>query len=129
MAFDESAEKAAVEALAGEQAAASKSQMLDLARTVGAVLLVALILFFAWRSARKATVSRVPIALPVGPERVDATHSAIDVRDHDSRVPSPRELSPFDAPKDIGGSHLAELIDSQPEDVAQLLRGWLVERK
>lgn len=129
MAFDESAEKAAVEALAGEQAAASKSQMLDLARTVGAVFLVALILFFAWRSARKATVSRVPIALPVGPERVDATHSAIDVRDHRSLLSSPRALSPFDAPRELGNSHLAELIDSQPEDVAQLLRGWLVERK
>jgi flagellar M-ring protein FliF len=129
LAFDDSAEQAADEALAGEQAAAQKSQMLDLARTVGAVLLVGLILFFSFRSARKATVHRVPIALPVGPERVDATHAPIDVTDAEALLPAPRALSPFEAPREIGSSHLADLIESQPDDVAQLLRGWLVERK
>lgn len=126
LAFDESAEKAADEALASERAAAQKSEMMDLARTGGAVLLVLLILFFAFRSARKATVHRVPIEVPFGAERIQATHTPMTVADHDS---APSALTPFEAPKEIAGSHLAELIDSQPDDVAQLLRGWLVERR
>lgn len=126
MQFDTSAADAAKEALEQEAAAERQGQMMGMIRTAGAVLLVALILFFAFRSARKATVQRVPMAIPLPPGEQQPTVSMAAME-----LPELHELPSFDpvpAPRELVPGGLADIIDNQPDDVAQMLRGWLADR-
>lgn len=129
--FDTTAADAAKKALAGQQSAKAQSQLLALLRTFGALLLVLLVLFFAFRSARKATVQRVPMALPAAIEIGPAPDAALahgHGHGHTAVLPEPpRQIEP--APKPLISDHLVDLIDQQPDDVAQMLRGWLADRR
>jgi flagellar biosynthesis/type III secretory pathway M-ring protein FliF/YscJ len=88
------------------------------------------VLFFAFRSARKATAyQRVPMALP--------QTTTIDLDPIDDFEPLGLEsaelgavsLVPLPQAKELVPSNLVDLIDNQPEDVAQMLRGWLSDRR
>ncbi|MCU1375958.1 MAG: flagellar M-ring protein FliF [Actinomycetia bacterium] len=130
--FDTSAADAAKKALQSQQATAKQSQLFAMLRTFGSLLIVALVLFFAFRSARKATAyQRVPMALPSGTidiEPIELTaggeHDGIDLAElvdpAFTALPPAKELVP---------GHLVDLIDRQPDDVAQMLRGWLSDRR
>src|SRR3546814_853951 len=50
--------------------------MLSLARVLGVVGIIALVLFFAWRSARRPSVARSPVAIPLDPP---APGSAVEI--------------------------------------------------
>jgi len=139
--FDTTAADAAKKALAGQQSAKQQSQLLALLRTLGALLLVVIVLFFAFRSARKATVHRVPLALPgpieLGPGSVTLNDALVGagigaggnaLAEAHALRDAPREIAP-PPPKELLSDHLVELIDQQPEDVAQMLRGWLADRR
>jgi flagellar M-ring protein FliF len=130
LAFDNSAATAAQKALQTQQAAKQQSQLFALLRTLGSLLIVALVLFFAFRSARKATAyQRVPMALP--------QTTTIDLDPIDDFEPLGLEsaelgavsLVPLPQAKELVPSNLVDLIDNQPEDVAQMLRGWLSDRR
>ena len=137
MAFDTSAQDAAQEALKSEQAAEAKNQLMDLVRTLGSLLIVALVLFFAFRSARKATIQRLPMALPLPPGTIDLDAEDSEEVDPDSMelgIPEPEELAapepaPLPPPKELVPAALVDLIDNQPEDVAQMLRTWMTDRR
>ena len=137
MAFDTSAQDAAQDALKDEQAAERQNQLLALARTLGSVFLVAIVLFFAFRSARKATVQRLPMSLPLPPGTIDLEAEESEEVDPDSmelNMPEPEELSapeppPLPPPKELVPANLVDLIDNQPDDVAQMLRTWMTDRK
>lgn len=129
--FDTTAADAAKKALASQQATERQSQLFALLRTMGSLLIVALVLFFAFRSARRATAyQRVPLALP--------KHTTIDVDPIDEEFEAllaepeaiaPPEPSPLPPAKELVPNNLVELIDNQPEDVAQMLRGWMADRR
>jgi flagellar M-ring protein FliF len=156
MAFDDSAAEAARAELEAAEAARKESETMALARTAGAVLIVLVVIALAWRSMRKsAAVTRYPLAVPIDvpPGDLDpATAAAIEAAatDFDAELAGIDDLEALPAGEDDldglpaeidlalmparGDRELIEgqigaLIDKQPEDVAQLLRGWLADRR
>ncbi|HEV8625106.1 MAG TPA: flagellar basal-body MS-ring/collar protein FliF [Acidimicrobiia bacterium] len=137
MAFDRSATEAAAKEQKAAAAAKSKTQMLNLVRTGGVLLIVLVALFLAWRSAKKAGVTRYPVPgmLPAGPVQVDALHAALSALSAGAPTAAPvepaerfeRAALPASGP-DVN-DELAELIERQPEEVASILRGWLADRR
>ena len=79
IAFDHSAGDAAAKEQKAAAAARSKAQMMNLVRTVGVLLIVLVALFLAWRSAKKAGVTRYPVpgVLSAGPVQAEALHAAL----------------------------------------------------
>jgi len=137
MAFDRSATDAAAKEQKAAASAKSKAQMLNLVRTGGVVLIVLVVLFLAWRSAKKAGVTRYPVpgVLPAGPVPAEALHAALtaigaappaDRLDAVDRYES--AALPRPAVAEVN-DELAELIERQPEEVAAILRGWLADRR
>lgn len=146
MAFDRSANEAAVQEEKATAAARSKAELMNLVRTVGVLLIVLVALLLAWRSARKAGVSRV---LPAGPVQAEALHAALTAlgagagspAGSANRLSAGGVLGALEA-ADAGdrferalpsapdvNDELAELIDRQPDEVASILRGWLADRR
>jgi flagellar M-ring protein FliF len=143
MAFDHSATDAAAKEQKASASARGKAQMMNLVRTVGVLLIVLVALFLAWRSARKAGVTRYPVpgVLPAGPVQAEALHAALtalgagakagalEAADAgDSRSRHDNERPALSAAPDVN-DELAELIDRQPDEVASILRGWLADRR
>jgi flagellar M-ring protein FliF len=145
MAFDHSATEAAAKEQKAAAAAKSKTQMMSLVRTVGVLLIVLVALFLAWRSARKAGVTRHPVAgvLSAGPVQADALHAALAAYGAGSATAPGVGAAPgLDAvgagdryeraalpAAPVVNDELAELIDRQPDEVASILRGWLADRR
>ncbi|MDQ1504311.1 MAG: flagellar M-ring protein FliF [Actinomycetota bacterium] len=143
MAFDHSATDAAAKEQKTAASARSKAQLMNLVRTVGVLLIVLVALFLAWRSARKAGVTRYPVpgVLPAGPVQAEALHAALTAlgagakagaleaadAGH-SRSRPDNERPALSAAPDVN-DELAELIDRQPDEVASILRGWLADRR
>jgi flagellar M-ring protein FliF len=118
--------------------------MMNLVRTVGVLLIVLVALFLAWRSARKAGVTRYPVpgVLSAGPVQAEALHAALAAYTSGSAAVGSGATGGLEAvePGDRyeraalpSGSEvndeLAELIDRQPDEVASILRGWLADRR
>jgi flagellar M-ring protein FliF len=155
MAFDRSATEAAAKEEKAAAAARSKTQLMNLVRTGGVLLIVLVALFLAWRSAKKAGVNRYPVpgVLAAGPVPADALHAAltaIGAGQTSAAVGAPTKVDAVEPgePGGFGGlprngfaspalpsassavnDELAELIDRQPDEVASILRGWLADRR
>ena len=129
MAFDTSAAEAAQEELAAAQDAAERAELMKMLRTAGILLVVALALFLAYRSTRKQRrepiVLEDSVALSDRAELLDLESEEEDV----PAVPPRRELSKAETRRIEVRDEVAELVDRQPEEVAQLLRGWLADRR
>jgi flagellar M-ring protein FliF len=134
--FDTSAADAAKQALQSQQSAEQKGQLFDLVRTLGSLLIVALVLFFAFRSARRATAyERVPVALPagttididpvMGADGEPITLDGVEVQELEAGP----AFAPLPPAKELVPANLVDLIDNQPEDVAQMLRTWMADRR
>jgi flagellar M-ring protein FliF len=100
--------------------------MMDLVKTVASVLVVLVVLFLAWRSARKAMTTREPRTIPIDLAELDGGYD-------DDADPDPLEaLAAADLRQIPAGpsisDEIAGMIDSQGEDMAGLLRGWMAER-
>jgi flagellar M-ring protein FliF len=148
MAFDRSANEAAAKEEKAAAAAESKAQLFNLIRTGGVLLIVLVALFLAWRSAKKAGVTRYPVpgVLSAGPVQADALHAALnalgapapgaatsaldgaETRGLGGGNPYDRERALPSAPAAVN-DELAELIERQPDEVASILRGWLADRR
>jgi flagellar M-ring protein FliF len=118
MPFDRTAEKAAAE----------KAQLMSYAKTGGRVLLVAMILLLAWLRSRKKQKLREQATTYVVEQlrrRNEPPHTqAIPA------VPVTPSLPPSDEAAELrlaARDEIAALVEKQPDEVAQLLRGWLVE--
>jgi flagellar M-ring protein FliF len=151
MAFDRSATEAAAKEEKAAAAAQSKAQLMNIVRTVGVLLIVLVALFLAWRSAKKAGITRfsLPGVLSAGPVQPEALHAALAaIGAGQTRTggaggatalgatPSVEAVEPgerFAAPElarpTAVNEDLAELIDRQPDEVAAILRGWLADRR
>ncbi len=124
MPFDRSGEQAATAALAAAKKADDKAQMMSMAKTGGLVLLLLLILLAAWRQSRKRTQLREQATTYVV-EQIRRNNPAVEPAPtaHAAELPT-GDMSDL---KLAARDEIASMVERQPEDVAQLLRGWLVE--
>lgn len=139
--FDTSAADAAAAELADARHAEEKGQLFSLLRTVASVAIVAIVLFLAWRSTRKAAVARYPLAIPldvadpadrglpaggIGPtEEQDGAAFARELAGIEAIPSGPTEA---DLQREELQGQITDLIDRQPDDVAQVLRSWMSEK-
>jgi flagellar M-ring protein FliF len=125
--FDRSAEKAAAKEVKAEAAAAAKADRMNLLRNGSIAVLVLLALLAAWiRGRRKAKQRQEATTYVVEQLRSDAAR-----RDEERAIENPATalLSLERASEEQNvREELIALVENQPEDVAALLRGWLVER-
>jgi flagellar M-ring protein FliF len=126
--FSSAAATAAAKAAAAAAAAARKSKLLGMARDALLVLAVLVVLFLLWRSSKKASVSRTPVMLPPS---LASLQQAMDSASLASAATS--QLPVLDLGQLGSGREMrkdvADFIDSQPEDVASLLRAWMNEEQ
>jgi flagellar M-ring protein FliF len=128
MPFDTTAAAAAAKALSQAQSAQKTAGYIDLAKKAGLVLLVIIVLILFMRGRRKkeqetmiqATASDLPAGQPVlvggGPSALESGQQLALTREADVNRERQRQ-------------DVAALVDSQPDDVAALLQGWLAEGK
>lgn len=123
MPFDRSGEEAAAAALAAAEKADEKAAMMSMAKTGGLVLLLLLVLLAAWRQSRKRGQLREQATTYVV-EQIRRNNEAVE-----GPAPIAAELPSGDMTslKLAARDEIAAIVERQPEDVAQLLRGWLVE--
>lgn len=129
MPFDRTADEAAAAELAAAAKAAKDAETWKLARNLGIGVAILLIVLLAWLSARRrAKKKEEQTAYLVEQLRLDAAERAASAV---AIEPNPA-LAALEAAENSAADEmrleLANLADGQPEDVATLLRGWLVER-
>ena len=130
MPFDRTADKAAAAELAKAAAADKKAQQMDLMKKAGIALGILAILLLAWLRGRKRNKARENATTYIVEQlRSDAAQrTAVAPAVEPSPALAALERSEASAGNDIR-AQLATLVERQPEDVAALLRGWLVEPK
>lgn len=131
MAFDTTGAEAAAEELAAAEEAARQAEMMELARTVAIAVVIAIVLLLAWRSSRKQR--REVVHLPADLRRIGDGVLDLDSEEETTAVAlggaAGHALEPGAAHRLEVRADVAELVDRQPEEVAQLLRGWLADRR
>ncbi len=122
--FSTATEAAASKAAAAAEAQNSKASMSALIRTAVVVLIIAAVLFLLWRSAKKNRVPRrTPVLVP--------TPMAVAL-DYDQGAELTGQVAAIGGEHSDAGDRTAEVgkfIDSQPAEVAALLRAWTKERE
>jgi flagellar M-ring protein FliF len=135
--FDQTAAEQAEQAAAEAQKADTLQQQISWAKTGGAVLAVVVLLFLAWRASRRAGKrSRLTPAELAHLEQAQAALErtravAIGGRDGDQAAieGGPPALEAAEAERDSYQRSIATMVQQQPDEVAQLLRGWLADRR
>ena len=126
--FDRTAEKAAASELAAQKAAAAKAARMQMFRNIAIGVLLLLALVLAWLRSRKRSKQRADATTYV----VEQLRTESARRDDDAALrAAPADMLSLEGsrtPEDDIREELAALVERQPEDVATLLRGWLVER-
>lgn len=129
MPFDRTADKAAAAELAAAAEAAKKDRMWQMARNGGIALAVLAMLLVAWlRGRKKAKRREQTTTYLVEQLRNDAAERTAAATAAMEASPALAALESTDSATDEMRRELAGLAAEQPEDVAALLRGWLVER-
>lgn len=140
--FDTSAAKDAAKGLEAAQSAEKMKSLASMVRSALSVLLVLVVLFVLVRAARRT--ERVPVALPVGfgalpageVAALTAGQAATVAMAAPAEAPAvapPRPMPELKAPENDQRvrvtQEIGELIERQPDEVAQLLRSWLADRR
>ncbi|GAB3860823.1 flagellar basal-body MS-ring/collar protein FliF [Nocardioides maradonensis] len=123
--FDQTAAQQAAAELAAAAAAKHKASQTALYRNAGLAGLVAIMLILAWLQARRRAKAREE-ATEYLIEQVRAGQAERVAIEAQPPVPA-LELPPVDPEDDRIREELLALVEKQPDDVAALLRGWLVE--
>ena len=128
--FDRGTEQAAAKELKAQEAADAKAERMNLFRNAAIGVLVLLALVLAWLAGPQALEGSARRRRRTSWSSCAATRPAA-TRSASSR-PRPPRCSAWRAtprsPEEELREELVALVESQPEDVAALLRGWLVER-
>lgn len=123
--FDTSGVEAAEAAAEAEAAAVSAAERSSLIRTGVIAVLVVVALLLAYRSTRKARREvSIPIdigAIRAAPATTDPEPVAI------ANEPAVPEIDPVASASREALDELSVLADRRPEEVAQILQGWLTE--
>ena len=95
--------------------------MTALIKSAVVFLIIAVVLFLLWRSARKARLA--PPTQVLGADRPRGAHAVAGRRAHRTAAGGrwPRSRATREA------GDVNRFIDSQPDDVATMLRGWLAD--
>jgi flagellar M-ring protein FliF len=131
MPFDRSAEEAAAAELAAAAAADAKAAQMALFRNLGLGVLIAAMILLAWLRARRRGKERQEATTYVVEQlRADAAaRAAAQQAALEAQAPALAALEQSeDDLTDELRDELSALVERQPEDVAELLRGWLVEK-
>jgi len=131
LAFDTSAAAAADKEFAALAAAERSAQRWALGRTVGIVLLVGLMVLHALRIMRRDRRTQID---PATLELEALQLQALELEDAAVLAASERlalesSVSPEQARRVAVQAEVTELVERQPDEVAQLLRGWLADRR
>lgn len=127
--FDRTAEKAAAAELAAAKKADASANQMTLIRNSAMVAAVLLILLLAWLKSRKRAKARAAATNYVV-EQLKAEQSERAAAAQLEQSPAMLALeSTEQSETEEMLDELAALVERQPEDVASLLRGWLVEPK
>jgi flagellar M-ring protein FliF len=120
MPFNTAAAQQAAKAAAAGSSANQKQAMTALIRTAVVFLIIAVVLFLLWRSAKKAR--NAPPTQVLGPADLAAlTRSLSD----EPTGQLPAVMAEISNSREAGDVN--RFIDSQPDDVATMLRGWLAD--
>ncbi len=132
MPFDTTISAQADELAKAEEAAAAKSQMMGMARTIAVLLVILVALILGYRSAknaRKVTVTPINIGeISTGPRPSLGPGSAIDPTSTETEVVPIAINRPPDRDA-IVMNELTQMADRRPQEVANVLRAWLAESK
>ena len=127
--FDRSAEKAAKAEIAAAKKADASAKQSTLIRNSGLAVLIGLILLLAWLKGRKRARERAEatsyVVEQLRQEALDRA-AAVPAVEPSAAVLALESMEKSEA--DEIREELTALVERQPEDVAALLRGWLVER-
>ena len=128
MPFDRTAEAAAVKELEASEAAEKKAATMSLIRNGGLVGVVAIMILVAWLQARRRAKARAEATSYVVEQlRRDALDRQ-NLAAIEAPNPAMLALEASDSAVSVEvREEIAALVERQPEDVAALLRGWLVE--
>jgi len=133
MAFDTKAAASAKKELDAASADQKQTDMISMGKTGGLILLIALALFVAVKKGRR--VERTPV--DIGELSVIREQHALEASARslavESAIAAP-VLSPAPGIAQLEAQavtrrEIGQLIEQQPDEVAQLLRGWLAERR
>ena len=134
--FDEATQEAIAAQISGAGAAQSQNQMLGLVRYVLTLLIVALALFIAWRSIKKAQANLGPLRVPLDLNELEAgtagalTGSASELAAIEGAMAGMSDpLRALEPQRSSVEQEITDLIDRQPDEVAQTLRSWLADRR
>ncbi len=120
MPFNTAAAAQAAKAAAAGTAADKKQAMGALIKTAVVFLIIAVVLFLLWRSAKKARLA--PPTQVLGPSDLAAlTRSLAD----EPAGQLPAAMAQISNTREAGDVN--RFIDSQPDDVATMLRSWLAD--
>lgn len=126
--FNNIAQRNAQQELAAANAAAAKAARWRLYRDVGLGAIVALMILLAWIKARRRSKAREQATTYVVEQlRADAAARAAALESANPALEALESLtSEEEAQRENIRQEISEFTDSQPEDAAALLRGWLI---
>ncbi|MDP9388840.1 MAG: flagellar M-ring protein FliF [Actinomycetota bacterium] len=132
LAFDRTAAEQAEKELAEGEAAARKAETMQTVRTLAVLAVIVVAVLLVWRSSRRQR--REALELPAGLALATGDTAVIELEADDGlELSSGREpataLEPAAGRRVEVQREIADLVDRQPDEVAQLLRGWLADRR
>jgi flagellar M-ring protein FliF len=128
MAFDTKAAALAKKELDTATAATKQADLINMGKTGGLILLIAMALFVAVKKGRK--VERTPV--DIGELAVYRAQAALTASGLEPATALPLPIAPAIAQVEsqaVARAEIGQLIDQQPDEVARLLRGWLADRR
>ncbi|HEV7526338.1 MAG TPA: flagellar basal-body MS-ring/collar protein FliF [Acidimicrobiia bacterium] len=126
VAFDKTAQKAQQSQLA---AATGSNPLFDLIKHILTLLMIAVVLFFAWKAIKRAENNRVPLRVPLDLLELEApAHAQLEPAYAAARVAAAPARS-IEPPASTIEGEITDLIERQPDEVAQTLRSWLADRR
>lgn len=126
--FDTTAAADAQKAIDDANAAKSQDQLMGLVRTVAVWLIVALVVFFIWRSIRKARAAQLAVARELEPDPMPVVVSPEPVlyEPEPEPVPTEEELAREVVVEKVRTA--AEVLRNAPTaDLAAIMRNWAQE--
>jgi flagellar M-ring protein FliF len=134
LAFDTQAAAEAKKELDAAAADKQRADMFNMAKTGGLIVLIALALFIGVRRSRKEERTPVDLGeLPVyrdEPAELESAPLAMAVTSASTAPVLPAAPANALAESNLQArNEIGQLIEQQPDEVARLLRGWLVDRR
>ncbi len=124
--FDTTATEAAAEAAEEQAATEAAEQQSALIRTGIIAFVIVIAMFLAYRSARKA---RREVATPINLGAIGPGDSPVPTPTGATSIPEVQVLDAVEPSSQAALEELSTLADRRPEDVAQILQGWLADEE